>query len=300
MTAMPQALPVDRGGLYITPFNARQVMTSRDFEVYHYADNSPTHVMMHHHDFVEVYFLLSGEMHYVVEGTRYHLTPGHMLVITPNLLHHPDTQGAGSFERIVLWISLSYLTDLASQIPWIMFYLFAEGTGAHHLTAVDEGFSALKSIFSALLREKAACRFASDQYCASLMTQLFIHIQRMDSRQAGETLTPALSADAMYEVFQYINEHLADNLTLQGLAERFYVNMNTLSRRFKTHAGITVCEYIRKKRLAVARIKISQGMDISAASAACGFSRYSTFYRSFMQEYGISPSAFKKGRLRRY
>ena len=48
----------------------------------------------------------------------------------------------------------------------------------------------------------------------------------------------------------------------------------------------------RKKRLALARVKISQGMSATQAGATSGFSDYSSFFRAFKNEYGVNPREF--------
>ena len=91
-------------------FNTRQMMNRNTFEIFHYRDEYMKEVALHHHDFYEIYFFLSGNVSYNIESRNYLLTPGDLLIISPNELHQPifgpEQQG---YERMVLWINQSFL-----------------------------------------------------------------------------------------------------------------------------------------------------------------------------------------------
>ena len=95
-------------------FDSRQSMKDKRFEVFHYRDKKMDNVGIHHHDFFEVYFFLSGRVSFKVEGKSYHLEPGDLLLINPQELHQPDVGADALYERIVLWIDRSYLAGLCA------------------------------------------------------------------------------------------------------------------------------------------------------------------------------------------
>ena len=95
------------------PFDPRQEMRRPDFEIFHNKDMHLDSVGLHHHDFYEVYFFLGGKAEYRVEGRLYRLRPGDVLLLSPMELHQVTVQaGRVPYERIVLWISRSYLASL--------------------------------------------------------------------------------------------------------------------------------------------------------------------------------------------
>ena len=73
-------------------FDPRQEMIGRGYEVFHYLEPKGADVEVHHHDFYEVYCLLSGQADYWVDGQTYHLRAGDMLLINPMELHRPMTK----------------------------------------------------------------------------------------------------------------------------------------------------------------------------------------------------------------
>ena len=61
-------------------FTLRQTMQRSDFECYHYLDPVPPVVDFHEHEFYEVFFFLSGDVNYIIEGRTYQLRPGDILL----------------------------------------------------------------------------------------------------------------------------------------------------------------------------------------------------------------------------
>ena len=90
-------------------------------------------------------------------------------------------------------------------------------------------------------------------------------------------------------MLSYINEHLRDPLTVEGLAERFYMSPYHFMRLFKAQTGATVHAYVRQKRLMNAARLIREGVPAAKAAAECGYADYSAFHRAFRESFGVSP-----------
>ena len=101
----------------------------------------------------------------------------------------------------------------------------------------------------------------------------------------------ATVSDLVNQVLHYIGRHTNEELTLDGLAERFFVSKYHLSHAFTREVGVSLHRYITLRRLLMARQLLSAGVPAGQVSSACGFSEYTSFYRAFKAEYGISPGA---------
>ena len=67
-----------------TRFSTRQYMLSRDFELYYYNEHYTSKVDTHTHDYYEFYFFVEGDVSIEIEGQRYPLRYGDMVVIPPH------------------------------------------------------------------------------------------------------------------------------------------------------------------------------------------------------------------------
>lgn len=98
----------------------------------------------------------------------------------------------------------------------------------------------------------------------------------------------------MYQkLLVYIDNHLEQDISLEHLAKKFYVSKYYIAHLFKGNTGISIHQYIMKKRLAACQNAILSNISISKAYLMFGFKDYSNFYRAFKKEFGISPKEYK-------
>lgn len=277
---------------YLTKFEFRQEMRRDDFEIFYRLDSASSTIALHQHDFYELYCLLSGELEFIVEGCRYVMKPGMLLLIAPGEMHRSVSQDAQQkFERVVLWMSRDFVHSLSSILPRIVQTIAREDQGWNLIVPDDETFSVLHSLLFSLLYEKDLADPDSPFLSRLIVMQLLVHLSRFLSHAPFSS--PArqdIRYEATMKVYEYVNQHFKEELTVALLAEQFYMDKNTLTRQFKRIIGLTPGEYIRRKRLENARELIRRGVGAQEAGFQSGFSDYSAFYRAFRQEYGSAPS----------
>jgi len=93
---------------------------------------------------------------------------------------------------------------------------------------------------------------------------------------------------------KYIDEHITEELTLAMLADEFEMSRHHLPRLFKKYTGDTVLRYINVKRLNLVQEYQASGMSWLDAALMAGFGYYSSFYRAYKKEFGVSPREYQK------
>ena len=106
--------------------------------------------------------------------------------------------------------------------------------------------------------------------------------------------------DLYQQITEYIEEHLDENLSLDSLAEEFYVSKYHIAHVFKDRLGMSIHQYITKKRLALCKEAFLGKASITEIYQTYGFGDYSSFYRAFKKEYGISPKDYREKQLTKY
>ena len=248
---------------------------------------------LHHHDFYEVYFFLSGNVQYNIESRSYLLTPGDVLLISPMELHQPMFGAEHrEYERIVLWIDKQFLEGFSLQgqelttcfdttVPGHTNLLRPEGVARQYLTFLLEN----------LLAEVASEDPYSEMAALSLLAQVLVALNRLAKQSVGEENKSGPDA-TVYSVLGYINEHYSEDLSLDYLANKFFISKYHLSREFQRLVGTSVHRYIIQKRLVMAKQMLSEGRPSSEVYQQCGFGDYSNFFRAFKAEYQISPKDY--------
>ena len=100
--------------------------------------------------------------------------------------------------------------------------------------------------------------------------------------------------DALNRTLRDVEAHLEEKITLQDMAHTFYVSESSISHTFREKMGISFYRYVTQRRLIAAKTLIEKGLLLEEVSSRTGFSDYSSFYRAFRQEYGISPRQYRK------
>lgn len=97
----------------------------------------------------------------------------------------------------------------------------------------------------------------------------------------------------------YIDKNLHDKISLDDLGEICGLSKDYLSQLFKKTTGITVTDYIRKRRLDSAKKLLDRDTSIGNTAHALGFCSESYFISCFKNEYGITPKEYikNKGKL---
>lgn len=275
-------------------FTTRQKMSKNTFEVFHYKDETVQEVALHHHDFYELYFFVSGSVSYNIESNNYRLSPGDVLLISPQELHQPlVSTEKQNYERYVLWLNSSFLQQFSTPNQDVT-RCFDSSAPEHTNLIRPEGVTRelITYLIQQLIREQENEEYATDLYCLSLLAQLLVLVNRT-ARRAGRAPEPRDNADStVYRILAYINEHYNEDLTLDYLANMFFISKYHLSREFNRVAGTSVHRYIIQKRLIMARQMMAAGVPTSEVCQHCGFGDYSNFYRAFKNEYQISPRKY--------
>jgi len=117
-----------------------------------------------------------------------------------------------------------------------------------------------------------------------------IESQRLDAQHiSGDTRSP------FTRILHDMEEHLANPLSAEELAERAGVSVRTLGRALKERVGASPMQYYRKLRLQAARNALFYSdVPIQDVASTCGFASPEVFSRTFRDHFGVSPREFRR------
>ena len=99
------------------------------------------------------------------------------------------------------------------------------------------------------------------------------------------------------QITAYVEDNLAEKITLKKIADQFHVSVSTVTQLFQKKTKTTFHHFVTGKRMEKARDLILQGLPLETVGRAIGYQDHSTFYRAFRQTFGISPREYRKAEL---
>lgn len=98
------------------------------------------------------------------------------------------------------------------------------------------------------------------------------------------------------ESIQYMKAHYAEEISLEKIANRFFLNQTYFSRLFKQYTGSTFTDYLIELRMEKAKELLRQGKyKVYEVSQMIGYRSEKYFFRIFKQYTGCSPTEYYRG-----
>ena len=143
----------------------------------------------------------------------------------------------------------------------------------------------------------------SDEYirrmdcCTNIPEIIYVHHQMaMDfvcrMRQLHRNVA---SSKQVAQAIDYIYVHIMDRITVNELAAAISISPTHLSRIFKQETGISVSEYIRQRKIDMAKNLLRfSGYDYVEIAVMLSYSSQSHFIQHFRSQTGMTPKAYRK------
>ena len=271
-------------------------MVNKDFEFFHYIDDSLMEVEYHNHDFYEIYFFLSGKVTYIIEGKSYSLKPGDIILINNKDLHKPVFGADDIYERIIIWININFIGKQNADGLNLSMCFDSSSRGKYNLIRPNAEMQAsIMSTVKKLEKVYSATSYGSKVLKEIHLTELLIYLNKAYLNTSDEEIqNDVYYNEAINHIVQYINENLSNDLSLDVLAAEFFKSKYHLEREFKKHIGYTIHDYIQRKRLIMAKILLRGNIPATEVYLRCGFGDYSNFIRSFKKAFGLPPKKYTK------
>ena len=271
---------------------------SGDFSIEYKLSDRPAPLHFHSHDVFEIILLLSGGTHCYIADKQY-ILPKNTVVLLNNMdVHYMAVDKPDKYERYAVNFKPEYAQAISSQETDLLECFFFRPFPAPNILELDD---ALAGELLALLEKIRACYdsapgalYGRDLLLRFSFGELLLFINSAYRSYHGLAGRDAVNPSyrQVYPIIDYIHRNMAEKLSLDLLAQKFFMNKFYLCSLFKDVTGITPNQYLINCRIMKAKEYLSRDISVESVCGLVGFNNLSHFSRSFKQHVGVSPKQF--------
>ena len=160
----------------------------------------------------------------------------------------------------------------------------------------DDVVASVSSVSSGLSADEVKravdmCRTISDGEITAYLSML-----KLVAEHIARDPSPSETDESIGKLIKYyVKNNLDQKITLSDIALSLHCSTVTLTEHFKAEFGITIMDYVMKKRMELSeKLLLSTDEPLRVVAALSGFSDVEYFSRSFKKYYGASPAAWRK------
>lgn len=265
-----ELFPDNRDTLYFSYFSYPQV----PWDVIH------THV----HSAYELIYVLEGDMTYVIEDRKYKVQKDDLIIVKPNQYHYIQFHSKQSYQRYSILFDPAALpmNDVCSLLP------NQDILNCRHMPGIRELFQKMDHYYDKFQEP------AITDLLQMLVKELVYNLGIVNNNAEGDRIYSA--HPLVCRLLEVINKDIFGFDGIGGVANELYISEGYLYHLFKREMKVSPGRYVTEKRLLAARNLLLQGKSPTKIYAECGFSDYSSFFRSYTKFFGYPPS--KEGQVK--
>jgi len=232
----------------------------------------------HIHNDYEIFYFCEGDADYIVGSAVYRMNRRDLLIIRPGTYHYLRLRSNAPYERFIINFTQE---DLAVQTE-----VLREDAMFH----IASG-SMIQRFFESWMESEAV--FTKEEREGFVRSGLSMVLLLLQHGLQQQPILPEQENPALKEILLYIDRHPEEAITAERLSARFYVSTSWIVHIFRRYLGISLMQYIRRKRILYAQSLIWAGAAPTDVAEVCHFENYATFYRQYKAVLGHTPGADK-------
>jgi AraC-like DNA-binding protein len=158
----------------------------------------------------------------------------------------------------------------------------------------DADYEDLKAHFLDMIEQEAEVGAAGDYRVTADIFYIMSILQRRGLLPDERAAFDFGQLQKLIPLFEYIDEHFAEELSLESCASLLCLNKSYLCRLFRNATGTTLWDFINFVRVCKSEEMLAGNMNLSEIAYAVGFSSPSYFHRTFKKYKNLPPSEYRK------
>ena len=245
----------------------------------------------HFHNVYELIYVTSGAVRFQIGKSSYLGKEGTAVFIS-KLEEHSTEILEEPYRRYFIQLTPSQLEAFVPE-PKLRSVFISRPDCFQHAFELGSVRKQAEQLMQALFQEAHHPLGFGENAVSSLLELFLILCHRACGNQFS--LPDKSFPEVVAHVQKYIDLHFFEPLTVEQLAAKFYVSSSYLSHIFHEWTGYSPKQYMMLSRLSYAKKLLSEtAKPVLAIAVKCGFRDVNNFIRTFRQQYGLTPAAYRK------
>ena len=237
----------------------------------------------HMHNDYELFYFMEGDADYIIGSAVYHLEKNDLLLIRPLTYHHLHLLSSEPYER-------AHFNFLQNDVmPEVLSFL--ENEEVSSIFHIPQG-NPIRRIFEELKAVQTVYSETEFNYFKHTALNLILLHLKYDypsiTPKSAKSLTFA-NNDVLQNIIQFIDDNSDKVITVNDLANKFYMSPSWIVHTFKNTLNISITQYINRRRITYAQKLLLAGISAHKAAELCEYENYTTFFRQYKKYLGKSP-----------
>lgn len=239
-----------------------------------------------HQEYFQVYYILEGGGQFIVEHESVPFDSGMFFFFRPRVVHGISAVDKRSCEMVRI---------LEAKFTVFDGELMRE---LEKIPAVCQGTRALQSLLYQAFLESVQKEIYYEKTVSHLFVAWLYQVIRLNKNFSQNLASKELHPKATTYIKQYLNEHYAEEVSLDMLAEVMGYSKNYLCRIFKENTGETINECLNEIRAnKAAQLLTSTDWELAEIGRRCGYNSIHYFIKTFKKLIGVPPGSYRKSEL---
>lgn len=245
-----------------------------------------------------IYFALAGKKYQMGDSKKSKVSCSSIILSRPEILTKYMSQGS-QICKLNLFVERSWLESRCNNHKDFsqLSHLFQQHALVTKWTPSKKTVALAKSLLLMQKQKGLVDNLQGECHVVELLSlclkELTEHLKAIKTEEI--TLVPDTAQSQLKEK---IDDCLKNGVSLDSIASTLNMSISTLQRKFKAAFGITVFDYVRQRRLEIAKVAMmSEGLSVGEAAYLAGYKHPSNFVTAFKKRFSLTPSEFVRSHV---
>lgn len=253
----------------------------------------------HFHNCFEMIYIVDGSAQFIINEKLYEAKKNDIVFIS-NLETHKINMVSFPYKRYYILIHPKYLSSLIGDSVIASIFKHRPDDFSHIIKLNNSCSGDIDNIIRNIYEESKTKSDMWETAVKSYFCLLFTLLYRNFKEYFPVKQTDRMS-DTILNIQKYIEDRCTEDLTLDTVSKKFYIDRFYLSRLFKKITGYTFKEYVIRQRIAKAKeLLYYTEKSITEIGISSGFNNVNNFIRTFKNYEGIPPYQYRKKSGRKF